>query len=215
MPVAARQLVRSASAADVRVHEKTKREKQLHRVLMLQSDVDYLRSALEFSETQHFMLRLPIWKDLVREVNETVGCGCAACRWNGLVAVDGEQECGPALDSLDIVQSTECALQLKLLKTSEAPLSPYQCLRVSVHVADRPQRVSGVDAGLTLARFVQHARTRFAETRAWSCRTKPAPRASLMQQAFAVVIKWVGPASDKLCRCSSSGKWTKWTAWTA
>ena len=47
---------------------------------MLHSDVGYLRSALHFSETQHFMLsvtlccsvRLPIWKDLVREVNKTV-----------------------------------------------------------------------------------------------------------------------------------------------
>ena len=41
----------------------------------------YLRSALHFSETQHFMLccsvRLPIWEDLVRGVNQTVGCGCA------------------------------------------------------------------------------------------------------------------------------------------
>ena len=144
MPVAARQLLRSASAADVRgdmrVHEKTERGKQPRRVLMLQSDVDYLRSALHFSETQHFMLRLPIWKDLVREVNKTVGCGCAACRWNGLVAVDGEQECGPTVDSFDIVKSTECALQLKLLKLLSR-------LRVSVHVADKPQRVPGVDAG--------------------------------------------------------------------
>jgi len=30
------------------------------------------------------MLRLPIWKDWVREVNTTVRCSCAACRWNAL-----------------------------------------------------------------------------------------------------------------------------------
>ena len=150
MPVCARQLLRSASTADMdAVRRKEKEQAKRFAVLnkQLSTDAQYLQSALQFSETQHFMLRLPVWSEVLREVNQAVGCCCAACRWNGMVPGDSEEEsaasCAACVGSLEIsesVGSPDCVLQMHMLKLLAR-------LRVSVQVADKPQLCPGVDAG--------------------------------------------------------------------
>lgn len=127
------------------VRRKDKEQAKRFAVLnkQLSSDAQYLQSALQFSETQHFMLRLPVWGDVLREVNQAVGCCCPACHWNGMVPGDSEQESAASMASLEIVESVgspDCALQMHMLKLLAR-------LRVSVQVADEPQLCPGVDAG--------------------------------------------------------------------